>query len=209
MISLFQNDNILDIDIIVLKEPWRNKRDQTIYHPRKDSFHLLYPESNKARVCLFVNKKIDQSTWSYTTDGSDVISLHLNLPDRCIHIHNLYNSVNVEEVSTSIPILKHRLAAHPNEKHIVLRDFNLHHEAWRGARASKTLIEKSEELLIVTQRWEIEQTVPVGTATYREFTGESTIDLIFATSLLSESLNSYDVAGDFDHDSDHQPILLK
>ncbi len=59
MIPLFQNDNILDIDIITLQEPWRNTRDQTTYHPRKESFHLLYPKNNKARVCFFVNKKID------------------------------------------------------------------------------------------------------------------------------------------------------
>ena len=209
MIPLFQNDNILDIDIIALQEPWRNTRDQTTYHPRKESFHLLYPESNRARVCLFINKKIDQSTWTYTTDGPDIISLHLNLPDRCIHIHNLYNPVNAEEISTSIPILKRRLAAHPNEEHIVVGDFNLHHEAWGGPGVSKTLIEKSEELLIVTQRWEMEQIVPVGTVTYKESTGESTIDLVFATPLLMESLITCDIAGDFDHDSDHQPILSK
>lgn len=120
MIPLFQNDNILDIDIIALQEPWRNTRDQTTHHPQKDSFHLLYLESNKARACFFINEKIDQSTWTYTTDGPDLISLHLKLPDKCIHIH---------KTSTSIPILKRRLSAHPNEKHIVLGDFNLHHEA--------------------------------------------------------------------------------
>ena len=157
-------------------------------------------------MCCVIRSSADQP---FTTDGPDVISLYLNLPDRCIHIHNLYNPVNTEEVSTSIPILKHRLAAHPNEEHIVLGDFNLHHEAWGGPRASKALIEKSEELLIITQRWEMEQMVPVGTATYRESTGESTIDLIFATTLLSESFISWDVVGDFDHDSAHRPILSK
>ncbi len=129
MIPLFQNDEILDIDIIALQEPWRNTRDQTIYHPRKDSFHLLYSENDKIRVCFFINKKINQSTWTYTIDRPDIISLHLNLPDRCIHIHNIYNPVNAKTISTSIPILKHRLAAHPNKGHIALRDFNLHHEA--------------------------------------------------------------------------------
>lgn len=131
------------------------------------------------------------------------MSLHFNLPDRCIYIHNIYNPVNSEEVSISIPILKHRLAAHPNEEHILLRDFNLHHEVWGRSRASKALIEKLEELLIVAQRWKIEQMVLVGTATYEESTGESTIHLIFAMSLLSESLISCNIAGDFDNDSNH------
>ncbi len=206
MILLFQNDEILNIDIIAIQEPWRNTRDQTIYHPRKNSFHLLYSENDKTRVCFFINKKIDQSNWTYTMDGPDIISLHLNLPDRCIHIHNTYNPVNVEEISTSIPILRHRLAAHPDEEHIALGDLNLHHEAGEEMGALKAIIEKSEELLMVTQRWEMEHMVPVETTTYKKSTGESTIDLIFATPLLSESLISCGIEDKFDHHSDHQPI---
>ncbi len=61
-------------------------------------------------------------------DGPDIISLHLNLPDRCKHIHSIYNPINSKEISKSIPILKHRLAAHPNQKHIALGDVNLEHE---------------------------------------------------------------------------------
>ncbi len=207
MIPLFQNDKILDIDIIALQEPLRSTRDQTKYHPRKDSFHLLYSENDKTRVCIFINKKIDQSTWTYTTDGPDTISLHLNLPDECIHINNVYNPVNAEEICTNISILKHRLAAHPNEEQIALGDFNLHHEEWERMGASTALIEKSEELLMVTQRWKMEQMVPVGTTTYKESTGESIIDLIFTTPLLPESLISCGIEDKFDHDSDHQPIL--
>ena len=106
MIPLFQNDNILDIDIIALQEPWKNIRDQMFYHPQIDAFHLIYPEINKARVCSFINKKIKQSIWTYTVDSADVTSLHIKLLDRKLCIHNIYNLVNAEEVSTSIPILK-------------------------------------------------------------------------------------------------------
>ncbi len=73
--------------------------------------------------------------------------------------------------------------------------------------ASKALIEKSEDLLMITQRWKMEQMVPVETTTYKESTGESTIDLIFATPLLSESFISCGIEDKFDHDSDHKPIL--
>ncbi len=55
----------------------------------------------------------------------------------------------------------------------------------------------------------MEQMVLVGTATYRESLRESAIDLIFAIPLISESLISCDVAGDFDYDSDHQLIVSK
>ena len=142
-------------------------------------------------------------------DSPDVISLHIRLLGRQVHIHNVYNPVNAEEISTSVPILKKRLAKNPHEEHIALGDFNLHHESWGGPEASKIYTEKSEELLLVTHRWGMEQMVPLGTATYNESTGESTIDLIFATPLLSESLIQCQIAESFDHDSDHQPILSR
>lgn len=207
MIPLFDNKNILDIDIIALQEPWRNIRDQTTYHPRKDVFHLVYPENDKARVCFFINKKIDQSTWTYTVHSADMISLHITLSGRELHIHNVYNPVNIEEVSTSIPLLKQILAKNPHKEHIALGDFNLHHELWGGPNTPKTHTEKAEELIIVTQRYGMEQLVSTGTITYKESTGENTIDLVFATGLLSESLISCGIAEQFDHDSDHQPIF--
>ncbi len=45
--------------------------------------------------------------------------------------------------------------------------------------------------------------VPVGPTTYKESMGESTIDLIFVTPLLSESLIYCGIEDKFDHDSDH------
>ena len=51
--------------------------------------------------------------------------------------------------------------------------------------------------------------VPVGIATYKESTGENSIDLVFATPLLTESIIACDIERDFDYDSDHQLILSK
>ena len=51
--------------------------------------------------------------------------------------------------------------------------------------------------------------VPVRMATNKESTGKSTIDLIFAMSLLSESLISCKKAEEFDHDLDHQLVISK
>lgn len=49
--------------------------------------------------------------------------------------------------------------------------------------------------------------IPVGITTYKKSTRKSTIDLIFATPLLSESFIRCDIARTFDHDLDHQFIL--
>lgn len=47
----------------------------------------------------------------------------------------------------------------------------------------------------------------VKTATYKKSIRESTIDLIFATSLLLESLICCKIVENFNHDSDYQLIL--
>lgn len=129
IVPLFQNNNILKIGIIVLQESWRNIRDQTTYHPRKDAFYLVYPESDKTRICFFVNKRIEQSSWTFTVHSPDVISLHIKLSERQVHIYNIYNPINAEKISTSIPILERVLEVSTHEEFIVLRDFNLHHES--------------------------------------------------------------------------------
>lgn len=90
-----------------------------------------------------------------------------------------------------------------------MKDFNLHHEAWGQLVVSKTLVKKLEELLIVTQRWEIEQIVVIGIATYKKSTGKGIVDLVFAMPLLIESLITCSIAGNLDYDSDQKPILSK
>lgn len=56
MIPLFQNNNILDINVIALQKPWKNIQDQTTYHPYKNAFYFLCP---KATWQKSINKKIE------------------------------------------------------------------------------------------------------------------------------------------------------
>ena len=77
MIPLFQNNNILDIDIIAFQKPWKNTRDQTIYHPQKDSFHLFNPKAIKQEYASLLTKRLinllgltpwtDQISLAYTS----------------------------------------------------------------------------------------------------------------------------------------------
>lgn len=94
----------------------------------------------------------NQSTWTYITNGPNVISLHLNLLNKCIYIDNFYNLVKAKKVTISIPILKHRLAVHANKKHIILGDFKSDLKTCKRPMISKTLIRNSKKLLIATQR---------------------------------------------------------
>lgn len=137
------------------------------------------------------------------TDGPDLISLNFNLPNKFIYIHNLYNPINAKKVNISIQILKHRLSAHLNREHIILKNFILYHKTWEELRTSKTLIEKSENLSIVISRWEIDQMVSISIAIYNKSIWKSTINLIFAILLFWKSLIYCNVANNFDYNLDY------
>lgn len=78
----------------------------------------------------------------HTTDRLDFINFSLNMPNRCINIHNIYISVAVDETSIIIPILEQRLAAHSNREHIALKESNLDHDIFGGPSDSKTLVKE-------------------------------------------------------------------
>lgn len=128
------------------------------------------------------------------------------LLNRPIHIYNIYNPLNADKISTSISILERRLAKHPNEKYLAFWNLNFYHEAWKKKGALRALIEKSEKLIMITQRWEIERIVPVGTTTYKKSIGKNIIIFIFATPFVSKSLISCSIEETFDYNLDHQPI---
>lgn len=84
-----------------------------------------------------------------------------------------------------------------------MRDLNLNHKVWVEIIASRTLIEKSEELIMIIYRWEIEQMVFIEITTYKKSISKSIIDLIFATTLLSKSLITCDIKKKSDFYLDH------
>ena len=100
MASLLRDPAIYDFDIIAIQEPWRNPYSATTHHPAKDRFHLCYPTGDAeglARVCFFVNKKLDQTKWRFEERTRDICSIAINLDptddqqSRQIIVHNVYN----------------------------------------------------------------------------------------------------------------------
>lgn len=62
--SLFQDQWIATYDVLASQEPWRNPFVTTSYHPLKTHFRLLYMNDKETRVCFYINKRIDASTWN-------------------------------------------------------------------------------------------------------------------------------------------------
>ena len=127
--ELFQKEGIRGIDIIAIQEPWRRRDIAITVQPDKQAFHLAYPNSMNARVCLYINHRIGLGTWNTTSRHGDIITLHLRTETRgIIHLHEFYNP-DPREWSLAEEI-EEILRQDPQDQHIILRDFNLHHPSW-------------------------------------------------------------------------------
>ncbi|KAF1934129.1 uncharacterized protein M421DRAFT_97107 [Didymella exigua CBS 183.55] len=118
MATLLRDPQVREYDILAIQEPWKNLFTATTHHPAKDVFHLCCltgDEKGPARVCFFINKKIDHKQWRFSKRSRDICSLVIKpskeQQDRQqLLIHNIYNqggaSASEETAITNIrPIL--------------------------------------------------------------------------------------------------------
>jgi len=90
--SLFQDRWISEYDVLAIQEPWRNPVIATSYHPLKTHFHLTYFDDKETRVCFYINKQIDASTWNVSFITKDIIVLEIIHP--ILH-HNSLSSTSI------------------------------------------------------------------------------------------------------------------
>ena len=205
MAPLFSEENVAEFDVIALQGPWRNTYHNTIFHPRKDIFELAYMDDLLTRVCFYINKKIALASWTVKFHSPDLCTLRIKTTTKHIfHIHNIYNPTAASEEPSKIPLLQTILENSPLDEHMVLGDFNLHHPNWGGPKCRSDLL--ASDLVILAEQYHLTQLVPIGTITYSEGLGKSTIDFFFATPLITESLLTCKIADSLDHHSDHMPI---
>jgi hypothetical protein len=82
MASLLRDPEIYDFDIIAIQEPWKSPYTATTQYPAKDRFHLCYAIGDKeglARVCFFVNQKLDQTKWRFKERTRDICFIIINI----------------------------------------------------------------------------------------------------------------------------------
>lgn len=206
MIPLFGNSLSPTYDILAIQEPWRNPFQHTTYHRLAQHFELSYYPHKDTRVCFFINKRLALSSWSATTHSTDFSTLEIKTKDnRIIHIHNVYNPCQTSGSSSRLgEIQKVLQGTRSNVEHILLGDFNLHHPLWGGAGVEAE--EDAEKLIIITEEAHLKQVLPSGTIAWHRHECESTLDLVFLSPLLQESLLECQKSTSSDTHSDHEPI---
>lgn len=205
MIPMFETDGILNYDILAIQEPWKNPYSNTTNSRLNQYFDTYYMDSPKTRVCFFVNKRIALASYTVTYHSGDINTINLRLPEgRTIDIHNLYNPCKGSGEKSVIPILRNLLEENKDGEHVIVGDFNSHHPKWGGNHVIADA--DAYELIVMTEKYRLKRTLPVGTITWRRGISESTIDLAFVTPLLRESLVDAEIAANMDNHSDHYPI---
>lgn len=212
MATLLRDPNIDNYDIIAIQEPWRNPYSATTHHPAKDRFHLCYPcneERGQARVCFFINKKLDHSRWQFREVSRDLCTLIIATDDDAetsLVLHNVYNpSPREEDRQPVLQQLRTTLETHRHVEQIVVGDFNLHHELWGGSDI-RAPDREATELLDLMDDMNLTSQLRAGTITYEEGDHRTTIDLCLVTVGLVDRMIRCEVDHNIDHDSDHLPI---
>ncbi|OHW95426.1 reverse transcriptase [Colletotrichum incanum] len=213
MATLLRDPNIDNYDIIAIQEPWRNPFNATTHHPAKDRFHLCYPsneERGPARVCFFINQKLDHSRWRFKESSRDLCTVSIgtgggNEPPTVIH--NIYNpSLQENDRPQVLQQLQKSLETHQHSEQIVVGDFNLHHELWGGSDI-RARDREATELLDLMDDINLTSQLQPGTITYEEGDRRTTIDLCLVTMGLVDRIIRCEVDHDINHDSDHLPIV--
>ncbi|KAG7410379.1 hypothetical protein Forpi1262_v017601 [Fusarium oxysporum f. sp. raphani] len=213
MATLLRDPDIGRYDILAIQEPWKNPFDTTTHHPAKDQFHLCYPDKDQtlpARVCFFINKRLDHSRWHFEEANRDLGSLNLRLgteEEQRIMVYNVYNPTQTAtERGSTLPLLGKALEQSSQHEQIIIGDFNLHHELWGGDRVQRADPNAAELITIIEDHCLTSNLVP-GTITYEERDGRTTIDLCLTTAGLVGRLIQCEIETNMDHDSDHLPIV--
>jgi hypothetical protein len=209
MISLLANSQIREYDILTIQKFWRNVCVSTSYNSFSTDFHLLYEMKENVRVCFYVNTKLNVNNWSIDFVSSDMCTLKLNLNDqRIVNIHNVYNVSSMFYASDAflfiIETTQNRLVI--DEKHVLLKSFNLHHSLWNDSIRSTqhTAIDHLIDLLVSKH---MNLCLSQKIVTWKAKNSRNIIDLIFMIERLQASITHCENRRDLNQLSNHISIF--
>ncbi len=130
--------------------------------------------------------------------------------DRWINVHNVYNvsSNSYASISTLLVIKTIKRQLNDEKKHIILRDFNLHHSLWSDS-ARSTQHDAIDQLLDVVYQTQLRLTLSSSTITWKTRNSCNIIDLIFMFEELQKRLIHCMIRSKLNQSSNHISISIK
>ncbi len=192
---------ISQFPILAIQEPFHSSYIISTHNPSYTSFHLFHPNVENFRVCFFINKSVNSSSWSGDFQSPDYGYLRLKsmVPGtRDIIIHNIYRPQSsssfiskfsqesdfsdffsaTTNTSDAFSLLYNTLLD-TSAEHILLGDFNLYHPLWGGENAKTDTL--SENFISFFNAHFLLLLLPRGTITHFNKSSETTIDLVLVS----------------------------
>jgi hypothetical protein len=199
-----------DFDIIAIQEPAHNPSMHATYCDSRSAFRPLYPSNQHSRACFLINKRLPLSSWRVEFPGPDIAVLSLTYAGRRITVTNIYNMPAPAATANIGPIYLLPNILSRDGDHLLLGDFNLHHQLWSGT-ANTRPERMALDLLAFSQQAGLELATPPGLPTWRRSSSSpscSTIDLAFVSDPLFQHLASCNIDEQLHHGSDYMPIAI-
>jgi hypothetical protein len=209
--SLLIDSRIKKYELLTIQESWRNVCVSTSYDLFNIDFYLFYEDIENVKIRFYVNTRIHVDSWSVDYVFDDVCIIQIKVAnEKWINVHNVYNASFDFYTSRSslaiIEIVKNRL--NDDEKHILLRDFNLHHSLWSDATRS-IQHDAANQLLNVVQETQFRLVLFADIIIWKTRHSQNTIDLIFMTKKLQQKFIHCMIKLEMNQNSDHISIFRK
>jgi hypothetical protein len=206
-------ETLLDIangtaDIILLQEIHLYPQGTTVPSP---SFDLFIPDTTnhqKPRTAIYVNKSRTDIFCSLRSDllpviDGDTTLLQILAGQETFYIYNVYNERRkLSDNSNPYTIDRYLCSLKLNGNSILAGDFNAHHPWW-NSEATPTRTEKLLPFL-TDNHMDLVNIPDVPTYHHRQNTGDSVIDLVFATDNISDRVLDWAVDDTTHTGSDHE-----
>jgi hypothetical protein len=220
MIEFMAQEEVRQVDVLALTEPWRNTQTGQGYSVSGGPFRVFDAGTLETRVSLLLSKRFTTERIRVITVKPYLVSIGLKVGigerEKEVVIHATYNpppaSHTVEEVPEQLAAVKDALQAEQGEQ-ILLGDFNLHHEKW-GGRGLRERHKLADLLIDATESRGLDLLLEPGTITRDTIKeGErglarerTTIDLAFGTDWIKDRLLRCGIRRDLHTGSDHLPV---
>jgi hypothetical protein len=186
--SFLIDSRIKKYDLLTIQKSWRNTCVSTFYNSFNIDFHLVYEDTKNVKTCFYVNTRLHVDHWSMNYVFDDVCTIRIKMTNnKWINVHNVYNvSLNFYTTRSALIVIKTvKDCLNDDEKHILLKNFNLHHSLWSDATKS-IQHNATNQLLNVVQQTQLKFILFSNIIIWKTRHFQSTIDLIFMTKKLQK-----------------------
>jgi hypothetical protein len=211
MMSFLIDSRIKNYDLLTIQKSWRNVCVLTFYNSFNIDFHLLYEDSRNVKTYFYVNTRLHVDHWSMNYVFDDVCTIRIKMTNnKWINVHNVYNvSLNFYTTrNASIVIKTVKDCLNDDEKHILLKNFNLHHSLWSDVTKS-IQHDATNQFLNIVQQTQFRFIFFSNIVIWETRHFQNTIDLIFMTKNLQKEFIHCMTRSKMNQSSNHISIFTK